>query len=138
MSTANPLPPPRWAIEQQRLSDALLPTFLAGLAVAGLTSCVTPSTRRIHAENMTKAEEFKRKFERDIPRGTPFEDVATYLKGQGLQHGLTARPENHYVELLREKSPDWFCGEGSVGLVVHFRDNKLDRAETTFWSFDCP
>jgi hypothetical protein len=91
---------------------------------------------------MTKAEAFKQKFDQDVPLGTSYQEVASYLKTQNLQFGLRAREPigtgDEYVELLREKSPERFCGNGSVGIKVHFTDNKLDRAETTFWSFDCP
>ena len=31
--------------------------------------CVRPSTRRIHAENMAKAEDFEREFDHSVPLG---------------------------------------------------------------------
>src|SRR5262245_48381180 len=117
--------------------------------VLALGGCVSPSTRRIHAENMAKAEAFKTMFDRDVRAGASFDEVLKYLKAHDLHFGpfgLTnpndQPPDNGvgllHVEMFREKSPNWYCGKGSVGLGVSFANNKLTSAVASFWSFDCP
>lgn len=128
------------------LTLACVPAIVGVLALAG---CVSPSTRRIHAENMAKAESFKEMFEREVRAGASFEEVLTYLKAHNLHFGAFGltnpqdeRPSAGYVllevEMFREKSPNWYCGKGSVGLGVSFVNGKLTKTDVSFWSFDCP
>jgi len=98
---------------------------------------------------MAKAEAFKASLDRDVRPGSSFDDVLQYLKAHGLQFGVAGltTPQNDpppegfrrlEVEMFREKSPNWYCGKGSVGLEVAFTDRKLTGTAVTFWSFDCP
>lgn len=119
------------------------------VGLLALTACISPSTRRMHAENMAKAEAFKKVFDRDVRAGASFDEVLVYLKAHNLHFGpfgLTnpqdEPPRDGYglleVEMFREKSPNWYCGKGSVGLGVSFANNKLTKTDVSFWSFDCP
>jgi hypothetical protein len=125
------------------------PVAFAAIAMSVLVGCVSPSTRRIHAENVAKAEAFKAVFDRDVRVGASFDEVLAYLQAHNLHFGpesLTS-PQNEppgdgyarrEVQMFREKSPNWYCGSGSVGLSISFVDNKLKDTSATFWSMDCP
>jgi hypothetical protein len=121
----------------------------SALGLLALAACVSPATRRIHAENMAKAEAFKKVFDSDVKAGASFEEVSRYLKAHNLHFGPVGLtnpqdnpPRDGYglleVEMFREKSPNWYCGKGSVGLGVSFVNNKLTKTDVSFWSFDCP
>lgn len=123
--------------------------LLSFLCVVALTGCVSPTTRRIHAENMAKAEAFKAMLDRDVKPGASFEEVLRYIKARGLHFGVAGLtspqddppPEDFKIlniEMFRGKSPRWYCGQGSVGLEVVFTDKKLRGTSATSWSFDCP
>ena len=120
----------------------------AVIVMLALAGCASPSTRRIHAENMARAETFKVMFDRDLKVGAPFDEVLRYLKAHDLHFGplgLTLPqdepPEGGYgrleVEMFREKSPNWSCGKASVGLTVSFANNKLTDTAFGSWSLDC-
>ncbi|HZT76768.1 MAG TPA: hypothetical protein VFA27_08925 [Vicinamibacterales bacterium] len=91
-------------------------------------ACVLPSTRRAHDENMAKAEAFKKVFDRDVRPGASFEEVLTYLTVHNLHFGPVGLESPNdvpppiegtgdlEVQMFREKSPHWYCGNGSVGL----------------------
>jgi hypothetical protein len=112
------------------------------VGVLALAGCVLPSTRRIHAEHMAKAQEFKATFDRDVKPGATFSQVLLYLKAHDLHLDSDVPPFEGRgeltVEMFTEKSPLWYCGTGSVGLLLRFRENKLTQAEASSWSFDCP
>jgi hypothetical protein len=125
------------------------PVALATIAISALVGCVSPSTRRIHAENVAKAEAFEAMFDRDVRAGASFDEVLAYLQAHKLHFGAASLtipqdepPGDGYarreVEMFREKSPNWYCGEGSVGLSISFVDNKLKDTAATSWSMDCP
>jgi hypothetical protein len=131
------------------LKEPVRRRLLCLICVLAVGGCVSPSTRRIHAENMAKAEAFKQSFDRDVKAGASFEEVLQYLKAHSLHFGpagLTAPQDDPpsegvrrlEIEMFREKSPNWYCGNGSVGLEVTFTDKKLTGASASFWSFDCP
>lgn len=115
-----------------------------------LVGCVLPSTRRTHDENMAKGEAFRQVFDREVKIGASFDEVLVYLKAHNLHFGPDGLTVPHdeppprdgtgrlWVEMFREKSPNWDCGKGSVGLSIYFANRKLDRTESTYWSFDCP
>src|SRR5262245_17855477 len=98
------------------------------IALLALMGCVSPSTRHIHAENMAKAAAFKATFDRDVKPGASFDEVVRYLNAHNLHFGglgLTNPQDDEpphggdgrlNVEMFREKSPNWYCGKGSVGL----------------------
>jgi hypothetical protein len=124
----------------------LIVTFVVTLA-----GCVMPSTRRTHDENMAKADAFRRTFDNEVKRGTSFDDVLAYLKAHNLHFGSSGLTDPHdepperdgtgrlEVEVFREKSPNWACGKGSVGLSLYFVNGNLNRTgPVTYWSFDCP
>lgn len=123
--------------------------LLCLICVLAIGGCVSPSTRRIHAENMAKAEAFKAMFDRDVKAGASFDEVLRFLKADKLHFGplgLTnpqdEAPDGGYglleVEMFREKSPNWYCGNGSVGLGVHFENDRLISTHASYWSLDCP
>jgi hypothetical protein len=106
-----------------------------------LSACVRPSTRRIHAQNMAKAEAFKPEFDKHVPSGTPRAHVEAYVRSRGLGPGNILGEDGTgdvLYELYHEESISWYCGKGSVGLQVHFTANRVDRTSTAAWSFDCP
>ncbi len=105
---------------------------VAVISLLASNACVSPETRRLHAENMSKVEAFKTAFDRDVTAGTPFEEVLRYVNAHNLHFGssgLTAPDDTPphdgtsrlTVELFHEeKSIWWYCGRGSVGLDVWF------------------
>jgi len=105
-----------------------------------LDGCVRASVRRIHAENMSKAEDFRRDFEKQLPPGTPLADVDAYLRSRKLDRSLLGMDGTGEitVELFREEWPSWYCGKGSVGLIVRFTSNRLVGVKAGGWSNDCP
>jgi hypothetical protein len=122
---------------------------LVGL-VCDRTGCVRASTRRIHDENMAKAQAFKQLFDSEVKLGASFDEVLAYLKAHNLHFGLVGLtapqdepprgdgPDEREVEMFREESPNWYCGKGSAGLGIYFVNGKLDRTEAGYWSSDCP
>jgi len=119
------------------------------ICVLALSGCAWPATRRVHAENMSKARTFKVAFDQDVKAGASFDEVLRYLKTHNLHFGAAGltNPQDDEpprggvtrldVEMFREKSPNWYCGNGSVGLEVWFTDKKLTGTAVTSWSFDC-
>jgi hypothetical protein len=106
-----------------------------------LIGCVRPETRRAHARNIAKAEALKREFDKDVLAGTSLAAVEDYLRSKGLQIGSELGRDGTgsvLVELVQEESTSWYCGKGSVGLMVYFTANKLDKAFVESWSFNCP
>ena len=99
---------------------------------------------------MSKAETFRSEMDRHIKAGASFDEVLRYLNAHGLHFGAAGltnpqdgeRPSEGVkrldVEMFREKSPNWYCGNGSVGIEVRFTDKKLTGTVATFWSLDCP
>ena len=123
--------------------------LLSLFCVLSLTGCVSATTRRIHAENMAKAEAFKATLDRDVKPGASFSEVLLYIKAHGLHFGVAGltSPQDDpppgaftilNIEMFRGKSPRWYCGQGSVGLEVVFTDKKFTGTSATSWSFDCP
>ena len=113
------------------------------------SGCVSSATLRTHDDNMAKAEAFRQAMLRDLPSGAPFDDVLGYLHAHNLHFGLVglSDPQDQpprdgrgdlYVEMFREKSPQWYCGSGSVGLTLFFVDGRLNQTRATYWSSDCP
>ena len=93
--------------------------LLSLLCILTLTGCVSPKTRRIHAENMAKADAFKAVLDRDVKNGASFDEVLQYLKAHGLHFGVTGLttpqddpPSEGFqrleVEMFKEKSPNWY------------------------------
>jgi hypothetical protein len=120
----------------------------AVIVIVALAGCVSPTTRRIHAENMAKAETFKAMFDRDVKAGASFDQVLQYLKAHNLHFGPLALtlPQDEppaggsgrlEVEMFREKSLSWACGKASVGLNLSFVNNKLTDTSFGSWSLDC-
>jgi hypothetical protein len=137
-----------WLIWLAAIVIGVAASVISGLAfpLVGLVcdriGCVLPSTRRTHDENMAKAEAFKLTFDREVKAGASFNEVESYLNAHGLHFGFVGSPERDnarlQVELFLEKSPNWYCGNGSVGLALYFVNRNLNRTEGTYWSFDCP
>jgi hypothetical protein len=97
---------------------------------------------------MAKARTFKDAFDRDVKAGASFDEVLRYLKARNLHFGADGlrSPQDEppsagvvrlEIEMFREKSPNWSCGNGSVGLEVWFTDKKLTGTAESSWSFDC-
>ena len=100
--------------------------------------------RRIHAENLLKAEEFKREFDRDVKLGTRLEAVEEYLRTKPVQtqRSFTSNDGRTTVDALRiqvvnERSPVWGCGRYSVGIIAKITKDRLESARVSEWSFDC-
>jgi hypothetical protein len=145
-----------WILGLTAIGIGAAALVLSGLAfplvglVCDRTGCVRASTRRIHDENMAKAEAFRGTFDNDVKPGSSFDDVLAYLKAHNLHFGLIGLTapqdepprgdgrEEREVEMFREESPNWYCGKGSVGLGIYFVNGKLDRTEAGYWSSDCP
>jgi hypothetical protein len=106
-----------------------------------LTACVRPSTRRIHAQNMAKAEDFKRDFDQHVPAGSSRATVDEYLALHHLKIGWWLGESGTgevFVEVFREEWPAWFCGKGSVGMYVEFSGNRVAKTKAGGWSTSCP
>jgi hypothetical protein len=106
-----------------------------------LIGCVRPETRRAHARNIAKAEVFKREFDANVPSGAPLATVEAYVRSKGFELVGELDREgtgDKLLELIREDSINWYCGKGSVGLIVYFAQSRMDRAWVESWSFDCP
>ena len=106
-----------------------------------LTGCVRPSTRRIDAQNMAKAEDFRREFDQHVPAGSSRATVDRYLASHQLKIDTWLEESGTgevFVEMFREEWPMWFCGKGSVGLYVEFSGNRLVKTKAGGWSNDCP
>ena len=143
-----------WLLGLAAIVIGIAVLVLSGLAlpfvgfICDRIGCVLPSTRSAHAQNMAKVTTFKQAFDGDLKPGASFDEVLAYLKVHNLQFGpvgLTAPqdeppPREGWldVEMFREKSPHWYCGNGSVGLSVHFVNRNLDETAATYWSLDCP
>jgi hypothetical protein len=111
------------------------------VCVGLISGCVSRETRRVHAENMAKAEGFKREFDQHLAAGASREAVDTYLAAHQVKISNVLGPEgtgDGFLELTTEKSTSWYCGEAKVGLLIHFTANRLDRVTTAGWSWDCP
>ena len=111
------------------------------LATCLVVGCVRRETRRIHEQNMAKAEVFKRELDEQVPIGSSRETVDTYLATHHLKISNlldASGTGSGFVEMFREESPNWFCGKGDVGLALEFRSNRLIRSSAGSWSFDCP
>jgi hypothetical protein len=98
---------------------------------------------------MAKAEAFEKMFDGGVRAGASFDEVLRYLKAHNLHFGADGLknpqdepPTDGYseleVEMFREKSPNWYCGQGSVGLAVTFVNNRLTSTWVSYWSMDCP
>jgi hypothetical protein len=106
-----------------------------------IVGCVLPSTRHAHEQHLAQAEAYKTEFDRQVPRGTALPVVNEYLKTQGhyiLNELGEPGTGQALVELFKEKSIRWYCGQGSVGLSLGFVENKLAGTSVNSWSFDCP
>jgi len=114
------------------------------LSVSG---CDRAERERIHAENLTKSEVFKREFDEHLPAGTPLAAVEEWLRTKpvsvqrsiGYNFGRGRDFVNRLlIEVANEKSLIFGCGRHSVGLHAHFTtEERLEKSEVTSWSFDC-
>jgi hypothetical protein len=111
------------------------------MAICLAAGCVSPETHRIHARHMVEGERYKLTFDRRFPIGTSLKAVEQYLREQGLvvRESMSAEHGGQLlVEVFTEESPSWYCGTGSVGLVVGFSSGQLISTTVSSWSFDCP
>ena len=42
------------------------------------------------------------------------------------------------IEVAAERSVNWYCGTGSVGLIAELDAERLTGSYVRSWSFDCP
>jgi len=90
---------------------------------------------------MVKAEAFKREFDTHLSAGASRAEVDEYLAAHQVKISNLLGPDgtgDGFLELFTEESISWYCGKGKVGLLIHFTANRLDRATTGSWSWDCP
>jgi hypothetical protein len=123
----------------------LLVCVVAAFVAARGISRELSNRRLVHAQNMAKAEQFKHEFDATVPKGTTLAAVEDYLKTQGVnvQQSLGLRDGRTFVqelmiEVVTERSINWYCGTASVGLVARFDSNRLVSSSVSSWSFDCP
>ena len=108
------------------------------------TGCGTAARQRIHDENMTKAEAFKRAFDAQLAPGTSLASVEAYLQDKPVKstRSLGYRDGRDFVkelliETATERSVRWYCGRSSVGLIAEFSDGRLTGTRVSSWSMDC-
>ena len=125
----------------------LLPigTLVCVVVVAGVLSCDGATRRRIHAENVVKAEHFKREFDAHVPKGTTLTAVEDYLRSKPVKvqrsmgfHDGRDFVKELMIEVAAERSVNWYCGTASVGLMAQFDADTLTDNYVSSWSFDCP
>ena len=123
------------------------PVILLGVAVLAIAVGIGfdgAGRQRIHAENMAKAELFKREFDAHLPAGTSLPAVEEYLRGKAVEatRSMGYRDGRDFVkelmiEVASERSVHWYCGSDSVGLTAEFSEQQLTGSHVTWWSFDC-
>ena len=118
--------------------------FLAAVVAGGIAFSVWSDQQereRLHEQNIVKAEQFKREFDRDIQTGATLEAVEQYLRTKPVkaQRSLDAqmKVEALRIEVVEGLSPFFGCGRYSVGVIAEFDQDRLRRTEATWWSFDC-
>jgi len=95
---------------------------------------------------MVQAEAFKREFDQHVDVGASRSAVDDYLSGKRIKvsrlNFMVGSPYGgqYQIETAEEYIPGWwYCGPGSVGVVVKFTaDQRMDTAEVSYWSFNCP
>ena len=120
---------------------------LAIAAIAGLTLYAyydMRQVRRMHTQNLLKAEHFKGEFDRDVESGTRLEAVEEYLRTKPVQAHRTVTSDKGrtivnqlMIEVINERSPVWGCGRHSVGIIAKFVEDRLETTTVWAWSFDC-
>jgi hypothetical protein len=127
-----------------RLLIAACLLFLVAVAIVpGYLYVDSARRQRAHAANMARAEAFKRELDAHLAAGVPRSAVEAYL---ATKHIEGARPHpspdsqaEYWVTITKERSPNWYCGLGDVGLILYFsEERRLTKAEVASWSFDCP
>ena len=115
------------------------------LAVSREVSRDGVNRRLIHAENLAKAEQFKREFDAHVAEGTALPAVEEYLRTKPVkvERSMGFRDGQDFVrelmiEVAGERSVNWYCGMASVGLIAQFDSEKLGSNHVESWSFNCP
>lgn len=121
-------------------------TFLAVgvLALALGVGCDAANRRRIHAENMAKAEQFKREFDAHVSKGAALSTVEDFLRTTPVKVqrsmgtvGGRDTVDKLMIEVAGERSVHWYCGRSSVGLIAEFADERITSNYVSWRSFDC-
>src|SRR4051812_20328757 len=108
----------------RRFAQVLLGLMAAAtLAIVGLYA-YTAYLEHAHANNLLKAEEFKREFDERLSPGALRSEVESYLATKPVEitrpwAGRDKKAE-YRVTVTRERSPRWYCGSADVGVILYF------------------
>jgi hypothetical protein len=116
--------------------------ILAILAVGGLAFFLyKQNAHRVHDLNLLKAEAFVKEFDSRIQVGAARSAVEENLASTGMswvpafsEFGNVLRI---HIEVVRGQSPEWYCGEESVGVIAFFKDDRLTKSEVASWTSNC-
>src|SRR5436190_15874023 len=108
------------------------PVILLGLFVLAIALGITfdgARRQRIHADNMARAELFKREFDAHMTIGASLAAVEEYLRAKPVTvtRSMGYRDGRDFVnelmiEMANERSVHWYCGRVSVGLKAEFSE----------------
>lgn len=117
---------------------------VALLLLAGLWSWYYLDKRnleRLHELNLQKAAEFERQFDGQFPPGSPLGVVQAYFESTGKKwvqgFDVAHKVSEIRFEFVTGESPPWYCGEESVGIIAHFKNDALVSTEVSAWSYNC-
>jgi len=120
------------------------PLKIVGLVVAAVALWFYFDKRNakgVHEQNLFKAAAFEREFDGRIQTGATRTTVEEYLERTGLKWYSSLSEFGNVktisIEVMKGKSPEWYCGNESVGVIAHFCDDKLKETEVAAWSLDC-
>lgn len=102
---------------------------------------VDQNLERLQDANIKKAEAFKREFDGRYQAGAPVGHVEAYLESTGKRWVPGFATHGHVSEIrvtvATGETPVWYCGEESVGMVAHFKDDVLVDTAVATWNLNC-
>jgi hypothetical protein len=122
---------------------------ISGLALVAIAAvivgCNGPALRRIHADNMLKAERFEQDFKERFSERAKLSDIDAYLLTRlvKVKRSIGDSSGRSFVQLLmieveNERSLTWGCGRSSVGIIAGFTtDGRLLNTRVSSWSDEC-
>lgn len=109
-------------------SDLLILCAVLGVTAMSLNACAGQTRIKPSRVTIKNHEQFMAQFKRDLPVGTPAQDVMTYLENNEILHGY--RPPGSFGAML----PSFFKEDGydrRVGFIQG-RINKISNALFVF------
>ena len=123
-------------------------TLLVLIAAGGFALAVWLEQRegtRVRPQNLVKAEQFKREFDRDLMPGTSLGVVEQYLSAKPVTFFRSTSMDDKgqtivrelKIEVVNQHSPMFGCGRWSIGVDAIFVNDRLESTKVSEWSFDC-